>query len=73
MCYAHFSLFSSLDRQVSDYIMLSGLTHLCRFVVPGILALGGAMKKLERYLTLEVEQRLRDMQEGKKNIPVGHI
>ena len=73
ICYAHISLFSSLDRQVSDYIMFSGLTHPYRFIVPGILALGGAMKKLERYLTLEVEQRLRDMQEGKKNIPVGHI
>ena len=73
MCYAHVSLFSSLDRQVSDYIMFCGLTYPYRFVVPGILALGGAMKKLERYLTLEVEQRLRDMQEDKKGIPVSHI
>ena len=72
-CYAHISLFSSLDRQVSDYIMFCGLTYPYRFVVPGILALGGAMKKLKRYLTLEVEQRLRDMQDGKKDIPVGHI
>ena len=31
------------------------------------------MKKLNSYLTLEVKQRLRDMQEGKKDIPVGHI
>lgn len=72
-CYAHISLFSTLDGQVSDYVMFYTLTHPYRFVVPGILALGGAMKKLERYLTLEVEQRLRDMQEGKKDIPVGRI
>lgn len=31
------------------------------------------MKKLNSYLTLEVKQRLRDMQEGIKDIPVGHI
>ena len=72
-CYAHISLFSSLDRQVSDCVMSYALTHPYRFVVPGILALGGAMKKLTRYLTFEVEQRLRDMQEGKNDIPVGHI
>ena len=44
-----------------------------RFVVPGIMAFGGAMKRLEGYLTLEVKQRLRDMQGGKKDVPVGHI
>ena len=71
--YAHISLFPSLDRQVSDYVLFCNLTYPYRFVVPGILALGGAMKKLKRYLTLEVEQRLRDMQEAKKDIPVGHI
>ncbi len=53
--------------------MFYALTHAYRFVVPGILALGGAMKKLNRYLTFEIEQWLRDMQEGKKDIPVGHI
>lgn len=37
------------------------------------MALGGAMKKLDRLLTLEVERRLQDMQEGKKNIPVRHF
>ena len=72
-CHAHISLFTSLDRQVSDYVIFYGLTHRYRFVVPGILALGGAMKKLSSFLTLEVKQRLRDMQEGKKDIPVGHI
>lgn len=38
-----------------------------------MLAFGGAMKKLERYITLEVKQRLYDMQEGNKEIPVGYI
>lgn len=40
-----------------------------RFIVPEILALGGAMKKLVGYLTREVEQLLRDMQECKEDIP----
>lgn len=71
--YAHISLFTSLDREVSDYVILYGLTHHYRFVVPGMLALGGAMKKLKSYLTLEVRQRLRDMQEGKEDIPVGRV
>ena len=31
------------------------------------------MKKLDRLLTLEVERRLQDMQDGKKNIPVRHF
>ncbi len=38
-----------------------------------MLALGGALKKLESYLTLEIEQRLHDIQDGKKEIPVGRI
>ncbi|KAI4200985.1 MAG: hypothetical protein LQ350_003554 [Teloschistes chrysophthalmus] len=42
-------------------------TH--KYVAPGILALGGAMKKLERFLTLEVKQRVQDMQAGKEGIP----
>lgn len=29
------------------------------------------MKKLERFLTLEVKQRVQDMQAGKEGIPVG--
>ena len=58
---------------MSDCIIFYGFTHHYRFVLPGILALGGAMKKLDSYLTLEVKQRLHDMQEGKKDIPVGHI
>lgn len=40
-----------------------------------MMALGGAMKKLDRYLTLEVQRRLQDMQDmqdGKKHIPVRH-
>ena len=41
-----------------------------RLLVPGLLALGGAMKKIESYLTVEVAQRLHDMQEGRKEIPV---
>ena len=35
-----------------------------------MMALGGAMKKLDRFLTTEVKQRLQDMQDGKKEIPV---
>lgn len=31
------------------------------------------MKELDSYLTLEVKQRLHDMHEGKKDIPVSHI
>ncbi|KAL8993146.1 MAG: hypothetical protein Q9169_006567 [Polycauliona sp. 2 TL-2023] len=42
-------------------------TH--QFLVPSILSLGGAMKKIESYLTMEVVQRLADMQEEKKEIP----
>ncbi|KAI4224915.1 MAG: hypothetical protein L6R36_004315 [Xanthoria steineri] len=42
-------------------------TH--KLLVPGLLALGGAMKKIENYLTVEVAQRLHDMQEGRKEIP----
>lgn len=37
-----------------------------------MMALGGAMKKLDRLLTVEVEQRLRDMQDDKKIVPVCH-
>ena len=37
------------------------------------MALGGTMKRLKNHLTLEVEQRLRNLQEGKKDIPVSHI
>ncbi|CAD6584120.1 MAG: hypothetical protein ASARMPRED_001602 [Alectoria sarmentosa] len=40
-----------------------------KIVVPGILALGRAMKTLTSYLTLEVEQRLHYMIEGKKDVP----
>jgi hypothetical protein len=35
-----------------------------------MMALGGAMKKLDKLLTAEVERRLQDMQDGKKVIPV---
>lgn len=38
-----------------------------------MMALGGAMKKLDKLLTVEVEQRLRDIQDGKKEIPVRHF
>ena len=31
------------------------------------------MKKLTSYLTMEVKQRLRDMQEGKEANPVSHV
>ena len=37
-----------------------------------MMALGGAMKKVDKILTPEVERRLQDMQNGKKNIPVRH-
>ncbi|KAL8835942.1 MAG: hypothetical protein Q9176_006626 [Flavoplaca citrina] len=42
-------------------------TH--QLLVPGLMALGGAMKKIERYLAVEVRQRLRDIDEGHKEIP----
>lgn len=35
-----------------------------------MMVLGGAMKKLDSYLTQAVKQRLQDIREGKKNIPV---
>ena len=60
-------------RQVSDDVTFDGLTQQHRFVVPGIMALGGAMKKLKSYLTLEVEQRLQSLREGKEDIPVCRI
>lgn len=37
-----------------------------------MMALGGAMKKVDNFLTAEVKRRLQDMQDGKKNIPVRH-
>ncbi|KAI4241297.1 MAG: hypothetical protein L6R42_011304, partial [Xanthoria sp. 1 TBL-2021] len=42
-------------------------TH--KLLVPGLLALGGAMKKIESYLTVEVAERLRDIEAGQKEIP----
>ncbi|KAL8890597.1 MAG: hypothetical protein Q9192_005851, partial [Flavoplaca navasiana] len=42
-------------------------TH--QLLVPGLMALGGAMKKIERYLTVEVRQRLHDIDRGHKEIP----
>ncbi|MCJ1424276.1 hypothetical protein MMC29_002163, partial [Sticta canariensis] len=39
------------------------------YAVPGMMALGGAMKKVDNFLTAEVKRRLQDMQDGKKNIP----
>ncbi|KAI4273321.1 MAG: hypothetical protein L6R38_006365 [Xanthoria sp. 2 TBL-2021] len=41
-------------------------TH--KLLVPGLLALGGAMRKIESYLAIEVTQRLRDIQAGQKEI-----
>lgn len=38
-----------------------------------MMALGGAMKKLDKLLTAEVEQQLQDMQDCKKTIPVRHF
>lgn len=38
-----------------------------------MMALGGAMKRLDKLLTAAVEQRLRDIQDGKKTIPVRHF
>ena len=35
-----------------------------------MMALGGAMKKVDEFLTAEVKRRLQDMQDGKKDIPV---
>lgn len=54
-------------------IIFYGVAHRYRFVVPGILAVGGAMRRFSGYLTLEVEQRLRGMEADKRDIPVGHI
>lgn len=62
-----------MDRQVSGYFMSHRFTHRFRFLVPGILGLGGAMQKLEGYLVWEVKQRLHDIQEVKEDIPVGYI
>ncbi|KAL8639240.1 MAG: hypothetical protein Q9226_008894, partial [Calogaya cf. arnoldii] len=42
-------------------------TH--KLLVPGLLALGGTMKKIESYLTVEVAERLRDVEAGQKEIP----
>ncbi|KAL9637459.1 MAG: hypothetical protein Q9204_001880 [Flavoplaca sp. TL-2023a] len=42
-------------------------TH--QLLVPGLMALGGAMKKIERYLTDEVRQRLHDIDIGHREIP----
>ena len=55
---------------MSSQVLRCSSAHICRYTVPGMMALGGAMKKLDKLLTAEVERRLQDMQDGKKIIPV---